>query len=178
MMKTIKMSLGRKLFMVLIFCGQLFAYDFILLNSTTIDDEFIVETVNNQMKNYYNDCVNEIVFHELDAKDDILKLMKNYDYTDDTQVQDELIENHEDLEDDLRLIFKTKYFLIVSENIDREGRAELKVELKVDNINYLDTQFIMPKLEDKELHYVNTITNIVLTYIAYKDKNFIKVHQL
>ena len=104
--------------------------------------------------------------------------MKNYDYTDDKQVQEEMIANNEDLEDDLRTIFKTKYFLIISEDIDREGRAELKIVLKVDNINYLDTQFIMPRLEDKEIHYVNTITNIVLTYIAYKDKNFIKVHQL
>jgi hypothetical protein len=68
--------------------------------------------------------------------------------------------------------------VIVSENIDREGRSELKVELKVDNVSYLDTQFIMPRVEDKEQHYANTIANIILTYIAYKDKNFIKVHQL
>ncbi len=168
----------KKIILALALSLQVFAYDFILLNSTSIDDEFMIETINNQMKNYYNDEENKIVFHDLDAKDEILKLMKTYDYTDDKQIQEELIENNEELEDDLRLIFKTKYFLIVSENIDREGRAELKVELKVDNINYLDTQFIMPRLEDKELHYVNTVTNIVLTYIAYKDKNFIKVHQL
>ena len=168
----------KKILVILFFSIQVFAYDFILLNSTSIDDEFIIETINSQMKNYYDDEVNKVVFHEIDSKDDILKLMKSYDYTDDKQVQEELIANNEELEDDLRLIFKTKYFLIVSENIDREGRAELKVELKVDNINYLDTQFIMPRLEEKELHYVNTISNIVLTYIAYKDKNFIKVHQL
>ena len=168
----------KKFILILMTSIQLFAYDFILLNSTTIDDEFIIETINNQMNNYYNDEENKIEFHELDSKESILKLMKTYDYTDDKQIQEEMIENNEDLEDDLRLIFKTKYFLIVSESIDREGRAELKVELKVDNINYLDTQFIMPRLEDKELHYVNTITNIVLTYIAYKDKNFINVHQL
>jgi len=177
-MKTTKIGLGKKLLVLMLFCGQLFAYDFILLNSTTIDDEFIIETVNNQIENYYNNDQNKIVFHELDNKDEILKLMKNYDYTDDKQIQAELINKNEELEDDLKLIFKTKYFLIVSENIDRDGRSELKVQLKVDNINYLDTQFIMPKLEDKELHYANTISNIVLTYIAYKDKNFIKVHQL
>ena len=177
-MKTTKIGLGKKLLVLMLFCGQLFAYDFILLNSTTIDDEFIIETVNNQIENYYNNDQNKIVFHELDNKDEILKLMKNYDYTDDKQIQAELINKNEELENDLKLIFKTKYFLIVSENIDRDGRSELKVQLKVDNINYLDTQFIMPKLEDKELHYANTISNIVLTYIAYKDKNFIKVHQL
>ena len=168
----------KKLILILVASIHLLAYDFILLNSTTIDDEFIIETINSQIKNYYNDDNNQITFHELDNKENILKLMATYDYTDDKQIQEEMIENNEDLEDDLRLIFKTKYFLIVSENIDREGRAELKVELKVDNINYLDTQFIMPRLEDKELHYVNTITNIVLTYLAYKDKNFINVHQL
>lgn len=168
----------KKLLAVLVLSIQMFAYEFVLLNSSTIDDEFIIETINNQMKNYYFDENNEVVFKELDAKEAVLKLMKSYDYTDDKQIQEELIEKNEELEDDLRLIFKTKYFLIVSESIDREGRAELKVELKVDNVNYLDTQFIMPKLEDKELHYVNTIANIVLTYIAYKDKNFIKVNQL
>ncbi|MEA2017285.1 MAG: hypothetical protein U9N59_02455 [Campylobacterota bacterium] len=168
----------KKIILTILFSIQLFGYDFVLLNSSSIDDDVIIETVNNQLDNYYNDEANKIKFVELDAKDDILKLMKNYDYTDDKQVQEELIGNNEELEDDLRTIFSTKYFLIVSEDIDREGRAELKIVLKVDNINYLDTQFIMPRLEDKELHYVNTITNIVLTYIAYKDKNFIKVHQL
>lgn len=168
----------KKIFLALFATVQLFSYDFILLNSTSLDDEFIIETINNQMINYYNDNINKVTFHELDSKEEVLKLMKNYDYTDDKQIQEELIENNEELEDDLRLIFKTKYFLIVSETIDREGRSELKVTLKVDNINYLDTQFIMPRLDDKEIHYVNTIANIVLTYIAYKDKNFIKVRQL
>lgn len=168
----------KKIIVMLVATMQLFAYDFILLNSTTIDDEFIIETINNQMDNYYSDEKNEVVFHELDSKDEILNLMKDFDYTDDQQIQDEMIEDNEELEEDLKLIFKTKYFLIVSEDIDREGRVELKVVLKVDNVNYLDTQFIMPRLEDKELHYVNTIANIVLTYIAYKDKEFIKVNQL
>lgn len=171
-------SFSKKILLILAMSIQLFAYDFILLNSTSIDDEFIIDTINNQMKDYYNDEVNKVVFHELDAKEAVLNLMKDYDYTDDKQIQEELIEDNEEIEDDLKLIFNTKYFLIVSETIDREGRAELKVELKVDNINYLDTQFIMPRLEDKELHYVNTIVNIVLTYITYKDKNFIKVNQL
>jgi len=173
-MKLIK----NKFLLIVILIGQLFAYDFVLLNSSSIDDDIIIETINNQIKNYYNNDTNKIVFHELDSKEDIIKLMKRYNYTDDKQVQEELIKNNEDLEDDLRLIFKTKYFLIVSENIDREGRSELKVELKVDNVSYLDTQFIMPRVEDKEQHYANTIANIILTYIAYKDKNFIKVHQL
>ena len=168
----------KKILTILTLSLHMFAYEFVLLNSTTIDDEFIIETIKNQIKNYYFDEANEVKFNELDSKDEILKLLKNYDFTDDKQIQEELIENNEDLEDDLRLIFKTKYFLIVSEDIDREGRAELKIELKVDNISYLDTQFIMPKLEDKDLHYVNTIANVVLTYISYKDKNFIKVNQL
>jgi len=168
----------KKIILILLSTIHIFAYDFILLNSTSIDDDFIIETVNAQMDNYYDDTNNKIEFHELDSKDEILALMKDFDYTDDKQIQDEMIDNNEELEDDLKLIFKTKYFLIVSEDIDREGRVELKVVLKVDNVNYLDTQFIMPRLEDKELHYVNTIANIVLTYISYKDKNFIKVNQL
>jgi hypothetical protein len=150
----------------------------VLLNNSSVQDDFIISTIEDQMKNYYFDDKNKIVFHELSAKEAIIKLLKNYDYTDDKQVQDEMIKKNEELEDDLRLIFETKYFLIVSESIDREGRPELRVELKVDNVNYLDTQFIMPRLEDKELHYVNTIANIVLTYIAYKDNAFIKVQQL
>jgi len=157
---------------------HLFAYDFVLLNSTSIDDDFITDTIKNQMDNYYNDKKNQIVFHELDSKNEILKLMDSYDYTDDKQIQQELIDDNEELEDDLKLIFKTKYFLIVSQNIDRDGRAELKIQLKVDSTTYLDTQFIMPRLEDKDMHYANTIANIVLTYIMYKDKDFIKVHQL
>jgi len=168
----------KKIFFILVFVVQLFSYDFILLNSTTVDDDVIISTIKDQIKNYYNNDQVGINFSELDNKNEIIKLMANYDYTDDKQVQEELISNNEDLEDDLRLIFKTKYFLIVSENIDREGRSELKVELKVDNVSYLDTQFIMPRVEDKEQHYANTIANIILTYIAYKDKNFIKVHQL
>jgi len=168
----------KKIFLILAISIQIFAYDFILLNSSSIDDDVIIDTINSQMKNYYNDPSNKIVFHELDNKDAILKLMESYDYTDDKQIQEELISNNEDLEDDLRLIFKTKYFLIVSESLDREGRTELKVVLKVDSTNYLDTQFIMPRLDDKDTYYANTIANIVLTYIAYKDKNFIKVHQL
>ncbi|MEA2049168.1 MAG: hypothetical protein U9O56_00320 [Campylobacterota bacterium] len=168
----------KKLLTIFALSLQLFAYEFVLLNSSSVDDEFIIETINNQMNNYYKDETNQIEFQELDAKDEIIKLLSKYDYTDDKQVQDELIEKNEELEDDLKLIFSTKYFLIVSETIDREGRSELKIVLKVDNVNYLDTQFIMPRLEDKELHYVNTIANVVLTYIGYKDKNFIKVHQL
>ncbi len=156
---------------------HLFAYEFVLLNSTSIDDDTIIETINNQIDYYYTDEKNKVVFHELDSKEAILKLMDSYDYTDDKQMQDELIEQNEELEDDLKLIFKTKYFLIISQDIDREGREELKVQLKVNNINYLDTQFIMPRLEDKELHYANTVANIVLTYISYKDKEFIKVYQ-
>ena len=168
----------KKIILIFLTTLNIFAYDFILLNSTAVDDEFIIDTVNAQMDNYYNDTDNKIVFHELESKDEILALMKDFDYTDDKQIQSEMIENNEELEDDLKIIFKTKYFLIVSEDIDREGRVELKVVLKVDNVNYLDTQFIMPRLEDKELHYVNTVANIVLTYISYKDKNFIKVNQL
>jgi flagellar basal body-associated protein FliL len=169
---------GKKIVFLLLFSTHIFAYDFVLLNNSSVEDEFIIDTINDQLKNYYEDKNNKIVFHELDNKDAILKLTKNYDYTDDKKTQEELISNNEELEDDLRLIFKTKYFLIISESIDREGRSELKVVLKVDNINYLDTQFIMPRLDDKELHYVNTITNIVLTYISYKNRDFIKVNQL
>ncbi len=168
----------KKILIVLALSLQLFSYDFVLLNNSSVQDDFIISTIEDQMKNYYFDDKNKIVFHELSAKEAIIKLLKNYDYTDDKQVQDEMIKKNEELEDDLRLIFETKYFLIVSESIDREGRPELRVELKVDNVNYLDTQFIMPRLEDKELHYVNTIANIVLTYIAYKDNAFIKVQQL
>ena len=168
----------KKIFFILVFVVQLFSYDFILLNSTTVDDDVIISTIKDQIKNYYNNDQVGINFSELDNKNEIIKLMANYDYTDDKQVQEELISNNEDLEDDLRLIFKTEYFLIVSEDIDREGRTELNVKLKVNNINYLDTIFIMPKLDDKDTQYSNTLANIILTYISYKDKQFIKINQL
>ena len=168
----------KKLLLIIAFSLNLIAYEFVLLNSSSVEDEFIMDTINNQMDMYYKDETNKIDFQELNSKDEIIKLLQKYDYTDDKQVQQELIENNEELEEDLTLIFNTKYFLIVSETVDREGRSELKIALKVDNINYLDTQFIMPRLEDKDIHYVNTIANVVLTYIGYKDKNFIKVHQL
>jgi hypothetical protein len=162
----------------LIFSIQLFGYEFILLNSTTIEDDVIVENIVSQINNNYFNEENKIEFKELENKEDILNLMKEIDFTGDPDELKTLIAEHEDLEDDLNLIYKTKYFLIVSQNIDREGRDELKIVLKVDNVDYFDSEFIMPRLEDKEAHYVDTIANVVLTYISYKDKNFIKVHQL
>lgn len=168
----------KKLLVLMALCVQLFSYDFVLLNNSSVDDEFIIDTIEGQMKNYYFDEKNKIVFSQLSNKDAIINLLKKTEYSDDKQVQEEIIKDNEELEDDLRLLFDTKYFLVVSESIDREGRSELRVELKVDNVSYLDTQFVMPKLEDKELHYVNTIANIVLTYIAYKDSSFVKVQQL
>jgi hypothetical protein len=163
---------------IFFFFSSLFSYDFILLNSTEIDDSTIVESIQEQFDNYYSDENNSIDFYELESKEEILQLMGEYDYSGDKDEQKALIRKNQDISEDLEKIFKTKYFLIVSERKDREGRDELNIILKVDNINYFDSTFLMPRLDDKESHYIDTIVNIVLTYITYKDKNFIRIHQL
>jgi len=168
----------KKFLMIIFICLNLFAYDFVLLNSTDVDDDVIIDEIESQFKNYYYSESSQVVFNKLDNKNAILKLLDEYEYTDDKQLQEELIKNNEDLEDDLKLLFKTKYFLIVSESLDREGRTELSIKLKVDNVTYMDTNFIVPHLDDKESFYANIVANIMLTYISYKDKNFLKVHQL
>jgi hypothetical protein len=169
----------RKIVMIMVFIVSVFGYEFVMLNSTEIDDDTIIEAINEQLNNYYYDKDGKSVveFKEIYNKEDLLKVLEDYDFSDDKDIQKELIESHEDLEDDLDTIFNTKYFLIVTEKKDYEGRVELNITLKVDNVNYFDESYLMPILEDKEAHYINTISGIVLTYIAYKNKDFINVYQ-
>ena len=168
----------KTIFLLLVLTLNVIAYEFILLNNTTIDDEELIEAIQNQVKHYYYTEENDINFYELNNKEKILAIINNFDYSGNKGEQKSIIAKHEDLEDDLEKIFNTEYFLIVNEQIDRDGRDELSVVIKVKNVNYFDSSFIMPKLDEKNEHYINTIANIVLTYIAYKDKNFIKVNQL
>ena len=169
----------KKIFIITFFVVSLFSYEFVVLNSTEIDDETLTEAINEQLNNYYYDQDGKSIveFKEIYNKEDLLKVLDDYDFSDDKDVQQELIDANEDLEDDLNTIFSTKYFLIVTEKRDYEGRVELNITLKVDNINYFDETYLMPILEDKEAHYINTIASVVLTYIAYKDSNFINVYQ-
>ncbi|MCW9026178.1 MAG: hypothetical protein OQJ77_02580 [Thiovulaceae bacterium] len=167
-------------YIVLIFllAYNLMAYEFVLVNSTEIDDQNIIDRIENQIKNYYYSEENEIIFKELDDKEAVLEILDEYDYSGDVEEQEQLIQRYEDSQEDLQKIFSTKYILIVREKINRDNRKELEIVLKVDNLNYFDGTFVMPNIDEKELHYVDTITNVVLTYLVYKDKNFIKVHQL
>ena len=73
----------KKIFLILLACFHLFAYDFILLNSTDIDDDVIIDEIEGQFKNYYYSEDNKIVFNKLDNKNGILKLLDEYEYTDD-----------------------------------------------------------------------------------------------
>ncbi len=154
------------------------AYEFVLVNSTEIDDQDIIDRIESQVNNYYFNEESEIVFKPLEDKDSVLKILDRYDYSGDEDEQEQLIRKYEDVEDDLKTIFDTKYILIVKERVNRDNRKELEIVLKVDNLNYFDGTFVMPNIDEKELHYIDTITNIVLTYLVYKDKEFIKVHQL
>ena len=168
----------KHILLIAIFIINIHAYEFVLVNSTEIDDENIIDRIENQIKNYYFSESNEVVFKPLDNKEDILTILEDYDYSGDIDEQEELIRKYEDLEEDLKTIFETKYILIVKERINRDKRAELDIVLKVESLNYFDGTFVMPNIDEKELHYIDTITNVVLTYLVYKDKNFIKVHQL
>jgi hypothetical protein len=168
----------KKLLLSLLLLVNLKAYDFVLLNSTEIDDSDIIERIENQVKNYYGSEENDISFSELDDKEEVMKVLDEYDYSGDIDEQEQLISKNEDLEDDLKLIFTTKYILVVKETTSRDNRKELEISLKVDNVNYFDGSFVMPNIDEKELHYMDTIVNVVLTYLTYKDKNFINIHQL
>ncbi len=168
----------RSLLILLLFLVNLKAYDFVLLNSTEIADEDIIERIEDQLNNYYSSDSSQITFHDLEDKEEILKILDKYDYSGDEDEQEQLLRQYEDLETDLNIIFNTKYLLVVNEKTNRDNRKELEIVLKVDNINYFDGNFVMPSIDDKELHYMDTIINVVLTYITYKDKNFIKVNQL
>jgi len=154
------------------------AYEFVLLNATDIDDTDIIERIENQVKNYYGNEENEIIFHELTDKEEVMKILDQYDYSGDIDEQEQLLRKYEDLEEDLDLIFHTKYILVVNERTNRDNRKELEISLKVSNVSYFDGIFLMPDIDEKELHYMDTIVNVVLTYLTYKDKNFINVHQL
>ena len=168
----------RYFIIALLLMVNLKAYDFVLLNSTEIDDQDIIDRVENQIRNYYFSEENEIIFTPLDDKEAVIEILDEYDYSGDIDEQEQLIAKYEDLEDDLKVIFETKFILIVREKTNRENRKELEVALKVDNLDYFDGNFIMPNIDEKDLHYIDTITNVVLTYLVYKDKNFINVHQL
>jgi len=168
----------RSLLILLLFIVNVKAYDFVLLNNTEIDDTDIIERIENQLKNYYDSDESQIVFHDLVDKEEVLKILDKYDYSGDIDEQEQLIREYEDLEEDLNTIFKTKYLLVINEKTNRDNRKELEIVLKVDNVNYFDGNFVMPNIDDKELHYMDTITNVVLTYLTYKDKNFIKINQL
>lgn len=154
------------------------AYEFVLLNATEIDDTDIIERIENQVKNYYGSEENEIIFHELTDKEEVMQILDQYDYSGDIDEQEQLLQKYEDLEEDLDLIFKTKYILVVNEKTNRDNRKELEISLKVNNVSYFDGIFVMPDIDEKELHYMDTIVNVVLTYLTYKDKNFINIHQL
>ena len=166
------------LLLTLLLVLNLKAYDFVLLNSTEIDDEDIIDRIENQIKNYYYSEQNEIIFTPLEDKEAVLEILDEYDYSGDIDEQEQLIAKYEDLEDDLKIIFETKFILIVRERTTSENRKELEIVLKVDNLDYFDGNFVMPNIDEKNMHYLDTITNVVLTYLVYKDKNFIKVHQL
>lgn len=166
------------LVLVFLLVFNLKAYEFVLVNSTEIDDQDIIDRIENQIKNYYFSEENEVIFKSLDDKEAVLDILDEYDYSGDIDEQEQLIQKYEDSQDDLQTIFSTKYILIVREKTNRDNRKELEIVLKVDNLNYFDGTFVMPNIDEKELHYIDTITNVVLTYLVYKDKNFIKVHQL
>ena len=168
----------KSLLFLLLFLVNIQAYDFVLLNSTEIADEDIIERIEDQLNNYYSSDSSEIVFHDLEDKESVLKILDRYDYSGDEDEQEQLLRKYEDLETDLNVIFETKYLLVVREKTNRDNRKELEIVLKVDNVNYFDGNFVMPNIDEKELHYMDTITNVVLTYITYKDKNFIKINQL
>lgn len=168
----------RYLLLVLLMVLHLKAYDFVLLNSTEVDDQDIIDRVENQIKNYYYSESNEIIFTPLEDKEAVLEILDEYDYSGDIDEQEQLIAKYEDLEDDLKIIFETRFILIVREKTNRENRKELEVVLKVDNLDYFDGNFVMPNIDEKDMHYIDTITNVVLTYLVYKDKKFINVHQL
>ena len=166
------------LFFVFLLVLNLKAYEFVLVNSTEIDDQDLIDRIENQINNYYYSEDNEIVFKELNDKEAVLEILDEYDYSGDIDEQEQLIRKYEDSQEDLQTIFSTRYILIINEKTNRDKRKELEVVLKVDNLNYFDGTFVMPNIDEKEQHYIDTVTNIVLTYLVYKDKNFIKVHQL
>ena len=168
----------RAVFFTLLFAFSLQAYEFVLLNKTDIDDSDIIDAITSQIDNYYESDESSIEFNSIEDKDAVLKVLQEYDYSGDEEEKKILLAKYQILEDDLKTIFSTKYILMVDEHINEEGRNELRITLKVDNVNYFDTTYIMPQLDDKEEVYADTITNVVLTYLLYKDKNFIKVHQL
>jgi len=167
-------------YLVLIFLlvFNLKAYEFVLVNSTEIDDQDIIDRIETQIQNYYYSQESELVFKPLDDKESVLEILDEYDYSGDIDEQEQLIQKYEDSQEDLQTIFSTKYILIVREKVNRDNRKELEIVLKVDNLNYFDGTFVMPNIDEKELHYIDTITNVVLTYLVYKDKNFINIHQL
>jgi len=164
--------------LVMMFVLHLSAYEFVLLNKTEISDDDIIERVTSQIENYYASDETSIEFNLLEDKEAVLKVLDEYDYSGSDEDKDILLSKYQDLEEDLKTIFSTKYILIVEESLNRDERNELTIVLKVNNMNYFDTTYVMPVLEDKEQHYIDTITNVVLTYLVYKDKNFIQVHQL
>ena len=168
----------KHILLLVVFIINIHAYEFVLVNSTEIDDQNIIDRIENQIRDYYFSESNEIIFKPLDNKEDVLTILEDYDYSGDIDEQEELIRKYEDLEEDLKTIFSTKYVLIVKERVNRDKRAELDIVLKVESLNYFDGTFVMPNIDEKEQHYIDTITNVVLTYLVYKDKNFIKVHQL
>jgi hypothetical protein len=163
---------------MLLLALNIYGYEFVLLNKTDISDDDIIERITSQIENYYASDETTIEFNLLEDKEAVIKVLDQYDYSGSDEEKDEILSKYQDLEDDLKTIFNTKYILIVEENINRDERNELTIVLKVNNFNYFDTTYVMPLLDDKESHYIDTITNVVLTYLIYKDKNFINVHQL
>jgi hypothetical protein len=168
----------KKFILILLFFANLSAYEFVLLNKTDISDEDIIDRITSQIENYYNSDETNIEFNLLEDKEAVIKVLDEYDYSGDDEEKEQLLSKFQDLEDDLKTVFETKYILIVEENVNSEERSELSIVLKVNNMNYFDTTYVMPELENKEQHYIDTITNVVLTYLTYKDKEFIKIHQL
>lgn len=168
----------KKLAILILLAINLFSYDFVLLNKTDIDDETIIDRITSQIENYYQSEDTQINFNLLDNKDEVLDVLQDYDFSGDEKEQKALLNKYQDLEDDLKTVFSTKYILIVDEKVNDENRNELNVVLKVNNMTYFDSTYLMPLLDNKEEVYSDTVTNVVLTYILYKDKNFINIHQL
>jgi len=166
----------RYLTVVLIFCINLFGYNFVLLNNTGVEDDAVIEYIEAQFTNHYysSDSDKNIKFAELTNKEELMKIILDYDYSSDREEQQKLIDKYEDLEDDLNAIFNAEYFLIAKETKDREGRDELQVVLKYKGSNYLDETYIMPRLEDDKRDdlYIKTLANIVLLYIGQNDTDF------
>ena len=70
----------RKIVMIMVFIVSVFGYEFVMLNSTEIDDDTIIEAINEQLNNYYYDKDGKSVveFKEIYNKEDLLKVLEDF----------------------------------------------------------------------------------------------------